>query len=253
MRRSLTAVCAVFVFLLLRHAALADTVRGQILDYQNGYVILTTGESYRLAEAVRIVDASSGQQSSLKPVTGLYAQLALDAQDHVSEIALARSATSSAFVRLPTVEGVHVPLTAPVASKPQSEFAPVTFVALVPATTLTTDQVYMSTSETSWAPTAVRMDRLDARHFRVIINVPVGSSFLYLYTRGSPQSLERGANGLQRPARSLVLSVATGQQTIRDVIEHWGDEVGTSLLPPPQTFPTPYNPAPFPNLPSPRP
>ena len=130
----------------------------------------------------------------------------------------------------------------------EAQFAKGTFTVLVPSTTLAGDQVYVSTSETSWTPTAVQMNRVDARHFRVTIEVPVGTSFLYLYTRGSPQSLERANNGLQRKARQLTLQT-NAAQTQNDVIDHWGDEAGTTRLPPPQTFPTPYNPAPFPNLP----
>ena len=232
----------------------AGVIAGEILDFENGYITLTSGESYQLAANVSIVDAESGRPANRKASTGLFAQLNLDASGHVTQIALSVAPTpSKGALRIPTVGEVGVPLAPAVPPKPQGDFVKVTFLVLVPSTTLPTDQVYMSTSETSWAPTAVRMDRIDGRHFRVIIEVPVGGSFLYLYTRGSPQSLERASNGLQRPARSLTLTTVI-PQAVLDAVQHWGDEVGTSLLPPPQTFPTPYNPAPFPNLPpSPRP
>ena len=254
--RLVVGCCLVLIVIALLAAAVCaqEIVNGEILDYGKGYVVLTTGESYGLADAVQIIDAESGQPSSLKPLPGVFVRLTFDASGHVATLTVARSAKAIALVKPPTsFAHVTVPLGPPVPAKPQGEFVPVAFVVVVPSTTLPGDQVYMSTSETSWMPTAVRMDRVDARHFRVIIDVPVGTTFLYLYTRGSPQSLERDANGLQRTARTLTLATGAAQ-AVHDAIEHWGDELGTSLLPPPQTFPTPYNPAPFPNLPpSPRP
>jgi hypothetical protein len=226
--------------------AASDLVTGQILDYEKGYVILTSGDTYPVDPQATIVDAKTGKPTTLKPTPGVYVQLRLGPTGSVTELGLSGTAISSSL-KLPSVNQLAVPLTPAGQATPQ-DLARVRFIVEVPSTTLDTDQVYMSTSETSWTPTAVRMDRIDSRHFSVIIQVPVGTAFLYLYTRGSPQSLERDANGLQRKARELTLP-SSDPQTQKDVIQHWGDEAGTTLLPPPQTFPTPYNPAPYPNLP----
>jgi hypothetical protein len=236
------------VGLLAATAPSENVIKGEILDYEKGYIVLTSGASYRVAPNVAIIDAKSGQPSSLKPTPGVFAQLLVEPDGTVSKLALSRVAVAET-VQFFSPTTIAVPLTSTAgATHPLAEFARVTFSVLVPSKTLATDQVYMSTSETSWMPTAVRMDRIDARHFQATILVPVGTKFLYLYTRGSPQSIERANNGLQRAARELTLA-STQSQTQHDVIDHWGDEAGITLLPPPQTFPTPYNPAPFPNLP----
>jgi hypothetical protein len=229
-------------------AVAADTPRGRILDFENGYVVMSDGRSFRVAADLQVVDAVSGQPTQMKPAPGLFARLTLDAAGNVVQIALASTPKAAAPGPIPS-QAVALPVPAAQPGRPQGVYAPVTFLVLVPSTTQPGDQVYLSTSESSWNPTAVRMDRLDGRHFRVIIEVPVGSAFLYLYTRGSPQSIERARNGLQRVARTLSLTSAAPQAQA-ETIAHWGDEVGTSILPPPQTFPTPYNPAPFPNLPT---
>jgi hypothetical protein len=202
----------------------------RILDYRNGYIVTDGGNIVRVAPSVQIIDFDN-KPSLETPGPGMYAQLTI-ANGEVQTIAISISA----------------PKAKPTA--PPQEYEPVIFVALVPPSTQLTDQVYMATSETSWSPTAVRMDRIDARHFRAIVRVPLQGIFKYLYTRGNLTSLERGNNGLQRKARTL--QVEAGQEpTVHDAIAHWGDEAGNGLLAPPQTFPTPYNPAPYPNLPSP--
>jgi hypothetical protein len=226
----------------------ASVMYGEILDFQKGYVVLTTGESYPVAADAQISDAKSGQSTTLKPAPGVFAQLTFGPDGTVTGIALSRTP-------LPAQAGSPQPSSSGSAPRGgagpppgQIEFATVSFTVLVPSATLPTDQIFLTTSEMSWSPNAVHMNRIDARHFNVIIQVPVKATFLYLYTRGSPQSIERGGNGLQRRARSLMLETNAPQHE-QDVIDHWGDEAGTDLLPPPQTFPTPYNPAPFPNLP----
>jgi hypothetical protein len=244
------AALVVLALLLGTVVRAANVITGEILDYEKGYVVLTSGASYPVAPNVTIVDAKSGQPTSLKAEPGVFAQLTVGPDGMVTDLALSKTAISAAL-KLPSLNTVAVPLAPPGATA--GELARVRFIVTVPPTTQASDQVYMTTSETSWAPTAVRMDRVDSRHFSAMIEVPVGKLFLYLYTRGSPQSLERDANGLQRKARELTLQ-SSDAQVERDAIQHWGDEVGTSLLPPPQTFPTPYNAAPFPNLPpTPRP
>lgn len=245
-RLRIAVVAAAVAVLLAANARAAEPVSGQILDFEKGYVVLTTGASYPVDPHVAIVDVKTGAPTSLKPSAGVFCRLRLSPTGTVVELGLSGTAIPT-NVELPSINNLAVPLT-PAGGATPEDLARVRFVVNVPSTTLTTDQVYMSTSETSWTPTAVRMDRIDSRHFSVIIQVPVGTTFLYLYTRGSPQSLERDRNGLQRKARELTLQTSDAQ-TEKDIVEHWGDEAGTNLLPPPQTFPTPYNPAPFPNLP----
>jgi hypothetical protein len=226
----------------------ANLVSGQILDYQKGYVVLTTGDSYPVATSVQISGAQQRQNSALKPAPGVFVQLTLGPDGTVTSMTLSTTTFAEATGSPQPSSSALPPLLSGGQPPVVGEFAPVTFTVLVPSSTLPGDQIFLTTSETSWNPNAVYMNRVDARHFSVIIQVPIGTKFLYLYTRGSPQSIERAASGLQREPRSLMLESVEPQQQ-RDTIDHWGDEAGTSLLPPPQTFPTPYNPAPYPNLP----
>jgi hypothetical protein len=85
-------------------------------------------------------------------------------------------------------------------------------------------------------------------HFRVTQRINSGTILRYYYTRGSQQSEERAANGLDRAPRRVVISDAD-VRAISDVVYYWADQIGGLQQPQPNTLPTPYNPVPFPNLP----
>jgi hypothetical protein len=124
----------------------------------------------------------------------------------------------------------------------------VTFTVRVPSSTQADDTVYLTDSELHWNPVAIRMDRIDLLRFRAVIAVPAGTEFRYLYTRGNGQTIELGANGMQRKVRTLQLRDLVAQR-VDDAVQRWGDEVGNTLLPQPNANPTPFNPAPYPNVP----
>jgi hypothetical protein len=64
------------------------------------------------------------------------------------------------------------------------------------------------------------------------------------------QSQEAAQNGLQRTPRDLVVTNAD-VRVIRDTVYAWQDSVAGGVQQvQPQIMPTPYNPAPFPNLPT---
>jgi hypothetical protein len=93
------------------------------------------------------------------------------------------------------------------------------------------------------------MNRVDALHYEITRRYNSGTMFRYLYDRGSFQSVEVAQNGLARDPRSLVVTDAD-VRVIRDTVFAWQDAVpGGVNQPQPQIMPTPYNPAPFPNLP----
>ena len=74
-----------------------------------------------------------------------------------------------------------------------------------------------------------------------------------LFDRGSMQSIQVGENGIQQQPATLCIGDEDAQAFTRTVY-HWGDEQNAGTLSVPQAMPTPYNPAPFPNLPpAPRP
>ncbi len=120
----------------------------------------------------------------------------------------------------------------------------------VPPTTPLNAQVYMATDVTSWNPQAIQLDRIDALHFRIVRRFASGTILHYLYTRGSMQTEERQENGLDSPAHSIVVTDAD-VRAVNDIVYRWADQTGPGgQQVQPDVVPTPYNPAPFPNLPS---
>jgi hypothetical protein len=206
------------------------------------------------------VDAK-GAPSKHGPELGSFVKLTFDALGNVTQIVVSDSPLK-ADAELASVEryAVMTRLTASTSASPvpgatlsstalRNALVKVAFTVDVPTTTLSTDQVYMATSETQWDPLGTRLDRVDAQHFSAVLAVPAGTRFRYLFTRGNSLSIERGTN-VQRPARTLVLRDLT-PQIVNDRVEHWGDEAGNGVLVSPQTTPTAFNPAPYPNLPPP--
>ncbi len=125
----------------------------------------------------------------------------------------------------------------------------VTFIVQVPPITPFTSAVYISTDQSGWNAQAIPMDRIDALHYQITRRYPSGTIFHYLYDRGSFQSTEIAQNGLQRTPRNLVVPDAD-VRVVHDTVSAWQDQVngGVNQVQP-QIMPTPYNPAPFPNLP----
>jgi hypothetical protein len=124
----------------------------------------------------------------------------------------------------------------------------VKFQVQVPPTTPMNAQVYIATDQSDWNPQAILMDRVDALHFEVVRRMPSGTILHYLYTRGSLQTEEVGANGLSLKPRELIVSDADTNST-NSLVAAWADTNQNGQLSQPSIFPTPYNPAPFPNLP----
>jgi hypothetical protein len=108
----------------------------------------------------------------------------------------------------------------------------------------------MTTDQSGWNPQAYRLTRVDALHYRTQVTFSSGTVLLYLFDRGSTQSIQLAQNGIEQSPYPLCIGDADVQSAARQVY-HWGDEVGTGTLPIPQSMPTPFNPAPFPNLPTP--
>jgi hypothetical protein len=197
-----------------------------LLDIERGYVFTTAGETFTAVPNLQLTGLTGAALKTIAP--GTTVRLTFDADGAVSAVTIVASANTSTAV---------------------TKVAAVTFIVRVPATTYPTDQVYITTNQSGWDALAIRMDRVDPLHFRAIVGVPVGGTLRYLYTRGNSPTIERGADGLTRHPRSTDVLDDT-PRTIYDNVEHWGDEAGNTTLPAPQATPTPFNPAPFPNLPN---
>lgn len=222
---------------------------GQILDDRAGFVFFTTGDGFRLDPSVKIDDAATGGATTLAPVTRTYARATFDATGKVVELALSSR-------RLPdeasydAVKKFAVALSTP-APNPDlgggeglnGRPVLVTFTVEVPSKTPFSDAVYLATDTSGWSATAIRMNRIDALHYRVSRPFSSGTKFLYRYTRGSWRSAERGQNGLEVPPRPFTVLNADVKSK-NDVVYSWGDadafapDLGKPI-------PTPFNPVPF--------
>lgn len=244
----------------------APHISGQLLAYQDGYVFFTNGNGFKVSGDVKILDDATKAPFAKAPRARMFARAVFDPTGQVVEIDIAKKAypleplsplvesyAVQASPSYPNPELAAKPATQSRAGLPMTFSGKpvlVTLTVLVPPTTPLTAQVYVATDQSAWNAQAVQMDRIDALHFRVTRSFPSGTILHYLYTRGSLQSEERAENGLDRQARELVINDAD-VRTENDTVFQWADQSqATGLHVQPNVIPTPYNPAPFPNLPS---
>ncbi len=226
---------------------------GQILDLRDGFVFFTTGDGFRLDPGVHYTDFLTGGPTKLVAKTGVYASAGFNpVTGEVVVLALSRKPLE-AQASYEDVQRFAVVASTP---QPNPELVAkegitgrpviVTFTALVPITTQMGDIVYMQTDQSNWNPQAIRLDRIDALHYRVTLRLDSGTAFLYRYTRGSTQSVEVGRNGLQiSPRNFFVKNLEVKNQD--DTVYNWADQNPAGNAPPgPDSIPTPYNPQPFP-------
>jgi hypothetical protein len=276
MRRRVTSLAAAVLALALLAASSPIVVSGQLLAYQQGYVFFTTGDGFRVARDIVIHDAKTGGPTSIAPAPRIWARATFDPSGTVTELDLSRDPLppqgsfddvtrfAVAFsTPAPNPDRLaYQPTPAPdQTSGPTQHFTGqpvlVTFIVQVPPVTPFTSAVYITTDQSGWNAQAIPMDRIDALHYQITRRYPSGTIFHYLYDRGSFQSAEIAQNGLQRTPRNLVVPDAD-VRVVHDTVSAWQDETngGVNQVQP-QIMPTPYNPAPFPNLPpglpSPRP
>ncbi len=229
---------------------------GQLLDVQHGFAFFTTGDGFRLDPAVRIVDAATGGPTALRPATRIYARASFDAASgQIVELALSRRALPPeasyedvrrfAVALSPRTQNPDLGGGVPgITGKPVQ----VTFYVQVPPRTPLYSDVYLATDVSGWSATAIKMDRVDALHYRVRQDFNSGTHFFYRYTRGSWTAAERGQNGLEGKPHELFV----GNGDVRrkdDIVYHWGDEDGLAPDLGNQAMPTPFTGQPFPRPP----
>lgn len=224
---------------------------GQILDDRAGFVFFTTGDGFRVAPDVKVDDAKSGGATVLQPMTRVYARAGFDSGNgDVVELALSKTPLPNA-ANYADIKKFAVALSP---AQPNPDLRPnaagfsgrsvlVTFTVEVPSRTPFADPVYLATDVSGWSATAIRMDRVDALHYRVSENYASGTRFLYRYTRGSWRSSERNQAG-QEPRPHVLVVANVDVEPVRDTVYAWGDQdqfapdLGA-------TIPTPFNPIPF--------
>ncbi|MFN2459921.1 MAG: hypothetical protein ABR591_04470 [Candidatus Velthaea sp.] len=234
-------------------AAVRVTFAGQLLDVRNGYAYFTSGDACRISAAVRISDAATGAaapaphakafvRATVDPATGTIVAFAISKQRLAVQPGDAKScavAPLTAEVPAPELNQGRGKTGKPV---------PVTFYVQVPPTTALTESVYMTTDASGWIPNAIKLDRVDALHYRLTRVFASGTKFAYRYTRGSWNSVERGQDLLEPPPHQFLVNEVDAARH-DDIVYHWSDESGTAQQAGPNGIPTPFNANPFGNQP----
>ncbi|HTV75220.1 MAG TPA: hypothetical protein VME66_16120 [Candidatus Acidoferrales bacterium] len=231
---------------------------GQLLDLRGGFVFFTTGDGFALDPQCHIVEAATGAPTSPGVVTGMYARASFDPQTgHVVELAISPTPLPQA-ASYGAIQHFAVALSPPYPD-PDLAATPapgdhggaftgrrvlVQFTVQVPPTTPLTDDIYISTDQSQWDPQAIKLTRIDALHYRINSEFSSGTKLLYLYTRGSWRSVERGEDGLERQPRVFIVG-ENDTQSHSDIVYHWSDEVQGAPEAEPGSIPTPFNPYPF--------
>ncbi len=254
MKRALSAVALALV--LAGAATGATTVTGQILDYERGYLFFTTGDGFRVAPDATIVGVPRARR---------YARVTFDASGtivrvEVSSLKLPPEGDLGALARFAVAMSTPAPNPdlAPAqragrcSRTVRGKLVAVTINVQVPPTTALTDTVYMTSDQSGWNAQAYRLDRIDALHYRTMLKLYSGTTMHVLFDRGSAQSIQVAENGIEQQPYLLCIGDEDAQ-AFRSVVYRWADEQSGPGGQIPQTFPTPYNPAPFPNLPTPPP
>lgn len=226
---------------------------GQLLDLRNGYVYFTTGDAFKVASTVQFKDYDKGGPTALEPQPRMYAQAILDPASHqVVELDLTKrhlppDATYAQVQAFAVAKSSKAPNPELGNGRPiTGRDVPVAFVVEVPPTTPLGASVYVSTDVSQWNPQAIRLDRVDATHYRTTFRFASGTRLAYKITRGSWQTEETDARGLEGPPHSFFVREIDAQLE-RVVVYHWADERNGGAVPvSPGAIPTPFNPNPFP-------
>ena len=267
LRAAASIAVAVAALALTVAAGPSLEVTGQLLAYQDGFVFFTTGDGFRVAPGIAIRDAAGTGPTTILPAPRIWARVHFDANGSVTELDLSRAplppqgsfadvarfavALSSPVPNPDLLPPVPLP-GHPLAATQHFSGRPVlvTFTVQVPPNTPFGATVYITTDASGWNAQAIPMDRIDTLHYQITRRLNSGTIFRYLYDRGSFQSEEVAQNGLQRPPRELIVTDAD-VRAVRDTVYAWIDSVESNANGrQPSGLPTPYNPAPFPNLPS---
>ena len=241
------------------------TITGQLLAYQDGYVFFTTGDGFHVAPNVTILDEQTKAPTARAPRARDYARAVFNGAGMVVEIDLSDKPypigplpeAAQAFAVTASSPYPNPELAAPpagsvssngVAQKITGKIVLVRFEVQVPPTTPLNATVFIATDQSGWNPQAIQMDRIDALHFIAIRRIASGTILHFLYTRGTLQTEEVGPNGLSLRPRELTVNDSDTNST-NSVVAQWADANASNILSQPSVFPTPYNPAPFPNLP----
>mgnify|MGYP001439715772 CR=1 FL=1 len=195
-------------------------VNGQLLAFQNNYVVLSDGDALRL-------DAHA-QMSGYAPVPGRFVLVTVDrvSKRVVSvQVGLRPYRDGIAIESLARDYVVADPRSArtaaPVNTAGNGQAVTLTITVEVPTNTPSTDAIYFSSDRSNWAIAEARMDQIDGLHWRLVLPLPDGTTLHYKFSRGSYATIERDRAGADVPARTVVAHKGT---TTHDVVLRWADK-----------------------------
>jgi hypothetical protein len=207
---------------------------GQVVDLERGYIVFATGDAFKLDQAARIVDDRTGIAPSYPIAPGIFASITIDPTTAlVTDVrtSLAPLAEGMPIAQIPRalVAVASAPKRNPDLAPPKgmlrsqlSSTVRVTIDAEVPPETPLGDDIYITTDSSGWNAQAIKMQRVNGRHFRIQVDLKAGTQFHYLFTRGSWQSVERAPSGLARDPRTLF--VPGGDSMVLDAtVYRWAD------------------------------
>jgi hypothetical protein len=149
-------------------------------------------------------------------VPGRAIAISLDADNRVTPQKLTADALPAA--KIPRAAYVLAPAAGNDAD--EAQLVTSTIDVYVPPRTPPGDDIYVSTERSSWSPSEVRMDRVDARHFRLELKLHRGARVAFRVTRGSYGTIERNTARALPPAH-----VAPGEPDahVRVDVAAWAD------------------------------
>jgi hypothetical protein len=196
--------------------AAASPAAGPIVAGARYRVVALACARDRLAIAGGAVLRLADGASCAAVVPGRALALELDAGGRATPRELTREARPSA--EIPRAAFVLAPAAERDADEARS--VTVTIEVTVPPRTPPGDDVYLSTERSSYAPAEIRMDRVDARHYRLALRLHRDARIAFRVTRGSYATIERDAARALPPAH-----VAEGRPDARVsvTVAAWAD------------------------------
>ncbi|MFU8861627.1 MAG: right-handed parallel beta-helix repeat-containing protein, partial [Cyclonatronaceae bacterium] len=97
----------------------------------------------------------------------------------------------------------------------------VTFSVTIPENTPVTDDIYLVGTFNSWDPGGQPMNQVDAVTWELLLSLEKNTEYSYKYTRGSWETVEKGANGEEIDNRQLITGGSA--MSVEDVVASWAD------------------------------
>lgn len=196
-------------------------VKGQVLTIASGYFIFTSGDSVRMVPGV-VVPAGVMTGSVVRVTIDQLAR-AITAIELEPKIVLAGEIGASDIPRQYVVvspKSAPLPVPSGQIGNAVAGLLSVNIVVHVPGNTPASDPVYLSTERSSYNPSEIPMQRVDATTFSVTVSLPAGTALRYEFTRGTYTTVERDRTGGIVSPR--VINAAANAKS-DDTVARWAD------------------------------